>query len=155
MDNEVFYIDNLNKRILQALSKNSRKSFRKLAEELGVSTVTVINRVEAMEKAGIIKNFGIEIDFKELGFDLFAIIIIRLKSNEYIKEVIKKLETSHNVLRIFEVSGENDLITLCVFRNAEELTIFTKKILTSNQIEKSATHLVISEYKFDISNILL
>ncbi|MGH2612917.1 MAG: Lrp/AsnC family transcriptional regulator, partial [Rhabdochlamydiaceae bacterium] len=42
-------IDDLDKRILEELLKNSKRSYRQLADELGIAAGTVLKRIKEME----------------------------------------------------------------------------------------------------------
>jgi len=48
-------IDTLDLKIIQVLNRDARRSYRAIAEEIGVSDATVRNRVNKMLKEGIIK----------------------------------------------------------------------------------------------------
>ncbi|MEM5811777.1 MAG: Lrp/AsnC family transcriptional regulator [Candidatus Aenigmatarchaeota archaeon] len=151
---KVYFIDEIDKKIISSLEKDSRKSFNQVAKEVGVTTVTVIKRVEKMMKAGIIKKFGMEIDPKKLGLEIEAVILIKAKSNAFIKAIKKKLMEHLNVLEISEISGENDLLIRCFFRNNNELTFFIKRFLLAEDIEKSTTHITIEKECKNISEII-
>lgn len=151
---KVYFIDEIDKKIISSLEKDSRKSFNQVAKEVGVTTVTVIKRVEKMMKAGIIKKFGMEIDLQKLGLEIEAVILIKAKSNAFIKAIKKKLMEHLNVLEISEISGENDLLIRCFFRNNNELTFFIKRFLLAEDIEKSTTHITIEKECKNISEII-
>ncbi|MEM5874330.1 MAG: Lrp/AsnC family transcriptional regulator [Candidatus Aenigmatarchaeota archaeon] len=151
---KVYFIDEIDKKIISSLEKDSRKSFNQVAKEVGVTTVTVIKRVEKMMKAGVIKKFGMEIDLQKLGLEIEAVILIKAKSNAFIKAIKKKLMEHLNVLEISEISGENDLLIRCFFRNNNELTFFIKRFLLAEDIEKSTTHITIEKECKNISEII-
>ncbi|MDE1830610.1 MAG: winged helix-turn-helix transcriptional regulator, partial [Thaumarchaeota archaeon] len=45
-------IDDLGRRILEELLKNSKRSYRQLADELGIAPGTVLKRIKDMESNG-------------------------------------------------------------------------------------------------------
>ena len=62
-------------RLVSELMKNSRRSDRELAKELGISQPTVSRLISRLQKEGVIKEFTMVPDFCKLGFNLMAIIM--------------------------------------------------------------------------------
>ena len=78
-ENMILSMDDLDKNILELLSDDGRKSYRKISRELGVSVGTVHNRVDKLTKSGIIDKFVPVIDHEKLGYTLTAIIGLEIK----------------------------------------------------------------------------
>ncbi|MHA1209653.1 MAG: Lrp/AsnC family transcriptional regulator [Candidatus Freyarchaeota archaeon] len=55
-------IDETDKKIISILMENSRKSFKDIAKELGMSVITVRKRVQKLVDEGIIKKFTITLN---------------------------------------------------------------------------------------------
>jgi len=66
-------------RLVSELMKNSRRSDRELAKELGISQPTVSRLISRLQKEGVIKEYTMVPDFCKLGFNLMAIIMYKLK----------------------------------------------------------------------------
>ena len=60
-------MDSLDKRILEELQLDSRKSFTKIAQKIGVSTATVSDRVKKLTEKGIICGYTTTLNTSELG----------------------------------------------------------------------------------------
>ena len=80
-------ISALDKKILNILLRNSRKSFRDIAKELSISAATVITHVKELEKKGIIKRYTTEISFMKLGYEFKAIIEMRISKGKLFESV--------------------------------------------------------------------
>ncbi|GAH45703.1 unnamed protein product, partial [marine sediment metagenome] len=65
-------VDELDLEILKILSIDSRKNKSTIAEDLKRSPNTIIKHVKDLEEAGIIKNYGIQIDYEKLGYNIIA-----------------------------------------------------------------------------------
>lgn len=76
---ENYQIDNLDRDILHELMANARIPYAELAKKFVVSPGTIHVRVEKMKQAGIIKGTRIDINPKQLGFDVCCFIGIILK----------------------------------------------------------------------------
>ncbi len=60
-------------RVIAELMKNSRRSDRELAKELGISQPTVGRIIKRLEKEGVIKEYTMIPDFIKLGYTLMGI----------------------------------------------------------------------------------
>ena len=67
---EHLQLDNLDRGILNALLQNARTAYAELAKQFNVSPGTIHVRVEKMRQAGIILGTRVEIDPRQLGFDV-------------------------------------------------------------------------------------
>ncbi|CCV10959.1 Lrp/AsnC family transcriptional regulator [Mesorhizobium sp. STM 4661] len=70
-------MDDLDRRLLEILIKDSRTSLKELAREVGLSSPSVSERLRRLEERGVIRAFTIEIDPEALGYPLQAIVRIR------------------------------------------------------------------------------
>lgn len=64
--------------ILKELEKDSRLSFAEIGRKIKLSSSAVRERVLKMEDIGLIKNFSIEVDYGQLGYDLEAFILVKV-----------------------------------------------------------------------------
>lgn len=77
-------------KLICELMKNSRKSDRELAKDIGMSQPTVSRLRSRLEKEGIIKEYTMIPDFCKLGFEIMAVTFI--KFNEALTpEIIDKV----------------------------------------------------------------
>ncbi|CAC8365947.1 transcriptional regulator (Lrp/AsnC family) [Staphylococcus aureus] len=71
---------------------NSRITINELSKQVNLSAPAVRERVNKLEDQGIIKGYTINIDYKELGYDVEILIELTIKNNRYkdFKEFISK-----------------------------------------------------------------
>ena len=70
-------LDELDRKLLDILIKDSRTSLKDLAQQVGLSSPSVSERLRRLEERGVIRAFTIEIDPEALGFPLQAIVRVR------------------------------------------------------------------------------
>ncbi|TIL37486.1 MAG: winged helix-turn-helix transcriptional regulator, partial [Mesorhizobium sp.] len=70
-------LDDLDRRLLEILIKDSRSSLKELAQQVGLSSPSVAERLRRLEDRGVIRAFTVEIDPQALGYTLQAIVRIR------------------------------------------------------------------------------
>ncbi len=139
-------IEELDRKILNVLNRDARMSFRRIAKELRISPTTLYSKVRKLEKSGVLKGYIPLIDKESVGFDLMAIISLRVKQEKDI-EVQKAIAKFPQVGSVYEVTGDWDLILVCYFKGRDDLTNFLKKELPLSNIERAITHLVLNVIK--------
>lgn len=146
--NSKMNFSDLDIKILTNLSKDGRISLRQLAKDLDVgSPVTIKNHVENLEKNGIIKNYGAQIDYEKLGYDIIALIEITVSKGKML-EVEKKIAQIPNVFAVYDITGTYDALILARFKTRSELSEMIKEnIHASPFVERTNTHIVLNIIK--------
>ena len=134
------------KKILISLTENARKSFRSVAKEVGTSTTAVYNNVKKMEKSGLLKGYIPDVDEVMLGFDLVAVMALRIAHGK-LNSVYKALKDLPAVKLIFDITGEWEAILICYFKERKELDNFLNTKLMVPHIERVVTHVVLNVIK--------
>jgi DNA-binding Lrp family transcriptional regulator len=139
-------MDKLDRNIILSLNTNSRKSFRHIAKELKVSLSTISNRVKRLEEEGIIERYIPVINKEKIGYDLTAVINIKLTHGKLI-EVQEKISKSNHVSAVYDITGDWDSLIVAHFKDRRDLNSFIKKILSMDFVERSNTQLVLNIVK--------
>jgi len=139
-------IEELELKIVRSLNQNSRKSFREIAKEIGTSAPVVINKIKRLEEQGAIKGYIPLLDREYFGFNLVAIVGIRISDGMLIETQEKIAEDSH-VFAIYDVTGEWDSIVIAHFKSREDLNSFIKNVLSQKYVDRTVTHIVLNVVK--------
>jgi DNA-binding Lrp family transcriptional regulator len=126
-----------------------------IAKKIGISPQAVFKIRNKLEQSGIIKGYQPIVDFKKLGINLLAFLIIKLTpqvwdeySDDYISERIKQIPYVINAYRLPE--SELTHILLMGFRNIEQMDRYLIKIQTRFSREIELRHV----YPFSIDHII-
>jgi DNA-binding Lrp family transcriptional regulator len=98
-------------KVLAELMKNSRKSDRELAKAIGVSQPTVTRTRTKLEKKGIIKEYTLIPDFKQLGYQIMAVVFMgkpetrNRKESEELRNAAVELEKKTPKASLMVVDG--------------------------------------------------
>ncbi|BDB97354.1 MAG: Lrp/AsnC family transcriptional regulator [Saccharolobus sp.] len=141
-------LDAIDRRLLIELTRDARTSLRRLAEEMNVSPATLHNRMTRMVQEGIIKSFVALIDYAKLGFTLTSIIMAKV-DGKHLVEFEKEIANVDNVIAVYDVVGEYDVVIIAKFRSVEELDSFLKQLLKNPKIERTYTSIVLNVVKED------
>jgi len=139
-------LDELDVAILRRLNADARKSFRDIARELRVSISTISNRVKRLEHEGIILGYIPVLDEKKLGYDMLAVIGIRISKGKLL-EVQRKIGREDKVVDVYDVTGEYDSVIIARFRNTKELDVFIKRLVAMENVERTYTQVVLNVVK--------
>ena len=145
---EMAELDETDVKILKVLVLNARVSSRQIAQKLGISTGTVLARIEKLEKTGIIKGYSALIDHEKLGYELTVIIEITVSKGKLL-ELEAEIAKFQNVCCVYDVTGLTDAMIIAKFKSRKELSEFTKKLLKMPFVERTNTHLVLTTVKED------
>lgn len=138
--------------LLSVLQSDARLSLRKLAQKTGVSTATALNRIQKLEKNGIIRGYSVLLDTEKMGFDLVALIELRISKGKLF-EVEKKIASLPGVCGVYDVTGASDCVLLAKFKNRKALDHFVKKIQTFDFVERTETKIVLNTIKEEAMRI--
>jgi DNA-binding Lrp family transcriptional regulator len=141
-------IDETNVKILRKLLSDARLSYRKIANEIGVSPPTVLARVERLENDHVIKFYSAILDHEKLGYDLTAIIEVTAVKGK-ITEVEKHIAKLSNVCAVYDITGLTDMVIIAKFKNRKDLSNFVKKDLSMPYVDRTNTHVVLLTVKED------
>ncbi|HDJ22151.1 MAG TPA: Lrp/AsnC family transcriptional regulator [Candidatus Bathyarchaeota archaeon] len=144
----VFALDEIDKKILVELLTNSNRSNREIARAINVSAATVINRIQRLESAGVIKDYTVMLDYERLGFELTVIMEVTVSKGKLL-EVQEEIAKLPYVCGVYDVTGEIDSIVIAKFRNRRELSEFPKALLAMENVERTNTHVVLNTIKED------
>jgi len=131
------FLDYVNCRILDVLSKNSSLPFVELAKQIGISDATIYTRVKKLLMLGIIKKFTIIVDNDLLGYDHLAFINLKIE-NGRTEETTKNLIEIDEILEIHEIYNKFDLMIKIRSKNLDDLrNTIVNRILSINYIKET------------------
>lgn len=147
MADDTVEVDELDRKILNALLDDGRKSFRKVAESVDSTPATVINRVEKLQDNGVITGYSADLDYTRLGYEAIAVIEVIVKV-EHAQDVEEEIAEHNNVVSVYSVTGDTDVLAVVKFEDREDLTSFIQdELLDSDKVEKTITHMAFDIFK--------
>ncbi|MES3517746.1 MAG: HTH-type transcriptional regulator Lrp [Natronomonas sp.] len=135
--------ENLDEKLVNALLADGRASLRSLAEELDVSVTTVSNHISDLEETGVIEGYAPEIDYGELGYDVTAIINLKVEGSA-LPEITDRLSEHKHMVSVYEVTGDHDIIAIGKFADTDHMNDQIKELLVDPDIDQSNTSVVLN-----------
>lgn len=139
-------MDELDKRIISEMLRDSSRSLRSIARGLGIPVTTLHERVRKLKSRGIIRRFTLELNPEKLDLDVTIIVLVRVEG-PYIREVEGELSKHPNVVALYDVTGEYDVVVIAKFKNMKEVDGFIKGLLRDRRIQRTVTSVALNTVK--------
>lgn len=130
-------MDQIDRKILNALQKNARVSLKTLSEECFISSPAIAARINRLEKQGVIANYQTTVNYEKLSYHVKAFIRLQLEPTQK-KEFYPYVSSIPNVLECNCVTGDYSELLEVVFETTAALDNFVNGLQkygkTSTQI---------------------
>ena len=133
-------VDELDAKLLLALIDHPRATTLALAQAAGASRNTVQSRLSRMDAGQTLRSFEHRVDPAALGYSLTAFITI-IATQRQIDRLADDLADIPEVLEVFGLSGQVDLLIRVVAQNADELYRIAGQILALPGVQRTETAL--------------
>jgi len=149
MPNDAPALDDVDRALLEALSRDARMPNKKLAETVGVAPSTCLARVRALREAGVLLGFHAEIDLAALGRPLQAMIAVRLAvhARKDIDDFTRTVRSLPGVISVFHVTGVTDYMVWLAAADAQDLREFVVDHLATHRAVAHAETSLIYEHR--------
>ncbi|GAA4880202.1 Lrp/AsnC family transcriptional regulator [Saccharopolyspora cebuensis] len=131
-------LDELDIRLLRALTEEPRATAVALAERVGLSRNTVQARLAKLE--AVLASFENRIDPAVLGYPLTAFITVQA-TQRLLDQLASALRTIPEVVEVVGVAGETDLHVRVVATDTDDLYRIAGQILDAPGVERTSTAL--------------
>jgi DNA-binding Lrp family transcriptional regulator len=138
-------IDELDGKLITALSETPRIGIQELSNRLGITRATVYSRLEKLESSGLMRGFGPDIDVRVLGYGVTAFITIELQQGRF-HDVVPVLEAMPQVIEAHALAGEGDIICRVAARSNEQLMEIVQEILGTPGVRRSKTAISLEQF---------
>lgn len=146
-------VDDLDKKIVRVLNENARRSFREIARKVGTSVTGIIHRIKKYEESGVIKGYIPVVDPEYFGYNLIAIIALRISQGRLL-ETQEEIAADHRAVAVYDITGDWDSMIIGRFEGREDLNNFIKKVLSKKYVDRTVTHLVLNVVKEEKRTII-
>ncbi|MBW9151889.1 Lrp/AsnC family transcriptional regulator [Clostridium estertheticum] len=121
-------LDQTDIQILSLLTKNSRMQWQEIGEEVHLTGQAVKNRINKMEKSGVIKGYTVNINPEMLGKNLTAFITIFMKTTDHLS-FKKYINNNSLVTEAHRISGDGCYMLKLTASTQAEIVDFLDEIL--------------------------
>jgi Lrp/AsnC family leucine-responsive transcriptional regulator len=145
-------LDDLDRRILNALQEDNRLSFAELAQRVASSAASCMRRVRRLREDGIIEADIALINPQAAGRSLTAVVNIELESErlDLIDAFKREMRSAPEVTQCYMVTGDADFVVVVMVEDVAAFENFTRERLYANpNIRKFRSMIMLDRVKFE------
>ncbi|MBI2860416.1 MAG: Lrp/AsnC family transcriptional regulator [Chloroflexi bacterium] len=120
-------LDSLDRKLIQLLQEDARKSSEALAKQLGVSAATVRRRTRKLLRNDVLRVSAI-VNPDKVGLHLTALMAFNV-AHDALDDVIKMLAKRPEVKWVATATGRFDILAVVQFHSTDGLSAFVEKDL--------------------------
>jgi Lrp/AsnC family transcriptional regulator, leucine-responsive regulatory protein len=143
-------IDAIDRKILRILQKEGRLPNARLAERVGLSPPSVLERVRKLEERGVIRGYKAEVEEDLLGMKatVFVSVTLSFHNSEVIDNFQRIILEMPEVIEAHHVTGEDDYLLKVVLPDIGAYESFLLDTLTRIEgVNKVKSSFVLSKLK--------
>ena len=114
-------MDATDKKILKYLSQDSSVRVVEIAQRLGVTSAAVHQRISKIKKTGVVKEFTLRLNEKELGYSTCAFIGVYTDMKGQYNDVVEELEKIDEIVEVHYTTGQYSLFIKLFTRDNDHL----------------------------------
>ena len=129
-------LDSTDRALLAELQGNARLSIAELGRRVGLSAPAVGERVQRLERTGVITGYHAEVDPRALGFELTALVRIRPIPRQ-LHKIPELARETPEVVECHRITGEDCFFLRVHLRSIEELEVVLDRFVIFGQTTTS------------------
>ncbi len=139
-------LDKLDFQIIQEMMENAGISYADLGKKLFVSGGTIHVRIKKLEEIGVVKGTKLNVDLKQLGYDVIAFIGIYLEKSSLYDSVAKELRKIPQIVRLNYTTGNYSMFAEIVCKDIQQLRfVLHDELQKIKGIERTETFISLEE----------
>ena len=140
-------MDHIDAGIIRCLTQDARMNASQISQQVNLSVSAVIERMKKLEASGLIRGYTAVIDERLAGYDVQALISIRLEHPKYNQEFARQMQAHERVTECFYITGDFDYIARICAGSTEELTKVLHDIKQIPGVSLTRTYVVLDNIK--------
>ena len=143
-------MDNLDKKILEELQKNSSQPLSELSKKVGLSNTPCWNRIKKLEEEKIIKSKSIIIDNKKINLPItvFLSISIQNHTEAWLKNFQKIVNKYDQIIEVHRLTGSNSDYQITILSpSIEEYDRFQQLLIKEIECTNMSSHISLQTIK--------
>jgi Lrp/AsnC family leucine-responsive transcriptional regulator len=136
---EAKLLDFVNLKLLELLEEDGRMGIAELGRQVGMSAPAVAERVQRLERAGVIAGYRAEIDPRAVGFPVAAVVRIRPAPGQ-LQRIPKIARETPEVAECYRITGDDCYLVRLHLRSIDELEDMLDRFTPYGQTTTSIIH---------------
>ena len=139
-------LDKLDLQIIAAMMEDAGISYADLGKNLSVSGGTIHVRIKKLQESGIVKGTRLNVELKELGYDITAFVGIYLEKSSLYDTVAKDLKRIPEIVRLNYTTGNYSMFAEIICKDISQLRfVLHDELQKIKGIERTETFISLEE----------
>ncbi|MEO6329869.1 MAG: Lrp/AsnC ligand binding domain-containing protein [Ginsengibacter sp.] len=139
-------IDKLDLQIINGMIDNAELSYAELGKKLFVSGGTIHVRIKKLEELGIVSGKRLNVNLKQLGYDITAFVGVYLEKSSLYDGVAQDLQSIPQIVRLNYTTGNYSMFIEIVCKTIEELrSVLHDELQKIKGIERTETFISLDQ----------
>ena len=147
LETEVVSLDKIDRDILDILQVDARSSASSIAEKVRMSVPAVADRIKKLQDSAVITGFTTMLNHRKVGLDVSAFITVISESSSHYSEVVKKTNSSPEIIQCFTTTGNGSHVLLALVEDTYSLEKLLRRIQRWPGVMRTETQIILSSYK--------
>ena len=145
-------MDAIDVEILNKLQENARATGLEIAKTVGLTPPSVAERMKRLEGRGVIRDYVALLDFKKLGKDITAFVMVSIESPKFNDPFIQAIHALDAVQECHRVTGTHAYILKVRVENAEALDrLLMDRVRSIEGVTGTETSVVLASVKEEVT----
>ncbi|MDN3611653.1 Lrp/AsnC family transcriptional regulator [Vibrio ostreicida] len=143
-------LDKADLAILSILQEDCRSPLDMIADEVGVSTVTVQRRIKRLRDSGVILRDVSILDPEPLGWKMTFLVLVEMERerSDMLDNFRKRMVNEPQVQQCYYITGDADFAVICLARDMEDFEALTRRLFFDDiNIRRFKTNVVMRRSK--------
>jgi Lrp/AsnC family transcriptional regulator, leucine-responsive regulatory protein len=136
---EVSLLDEIDRRLLEELGTDGRVTMAELGRRISLSPPAVAERVQRLERSGVITGYKAVIDPKAIGYPLAAVVRVRPASRQ-LQRIPELARETPEVVECYRITGEDCFFLKLHLRSIDDLEAILDRFVEYGQTTTSIIH---------------
>jgi Lrp/AsnC family transcriptional regulator len=143
-------MDDIDKKILTELQKNSSQPLSELSKKVGLSNTPCWNRIKKLEEKKIIKSKSIIIDNKKINLPITVFLSISIQNHTelWLKNFQKVVNKYDQIIEVHRLTGSNSDYQITILSpSIEEYDKFQQSLIKEIECTNMSSHISLQTIK--------
>lgn len=138
--------DDIDRRILDLLHEDARRTIADIAERVSLSTAPVKRRIDRLERSGVISGYTVVLDHAKIGPSIDAFTELRYDGAADADEIATALTAMPEVREVFTTAGDPDALVRIRVDDVAHLKRVVNRLRRSDHVTGTKTLMVLDRW---------
>jgi len=139
-------LDEIDRRILQLLSDDGRRTITDIASLVNLSPAPVKRRIDRLQSSGVIAGYTVVLDHTMIGPSIDAFTELRFAGDADIDDILRAAQAIPEIQDVFTMAGDPDALLRIRVDDVEHLREVVNRLRRSGRVTGTKTLMVLDHW---------